>query len=81
MEIKITYKGRQYRDFKDALTASIIDGMKEHVEKILAPFKNEIINEGGSIRMDIGKDFKMSLSVENISTDLKERIEAALDAS
>ena len=78
-KLKVTYKGRPYNDLSDAFSAAIVEGMKELVDKKLAPFKSEIEKEGGVITMDVKEDYKMNILIDKISPELKKKIEAALN--
>lgn len=82
MEVK--YKGRNYNDIKDAFLAAAVEGIKETMEEKLLPFKNAIQREGGNVILEInGESFETlggKMKVENVSDELKEKIERAFNA-
>lgn len=79
INIKITYAGRNYNSFGDAIKDAAMDGIKESITKTLQPFESEIRKSGGQIMIDIPESMKnMKVEVKRIPEDLKERIMNAL---
>jgi len=79
MDLKIKYNGKQYGDFKDAVTDAMINGVKDQFKEALKPFGKEIEKYNGRITINIPRDFKnAAVEITNIPDDLKNKIIATL---
>lgn len=76
--IKIKYQGKDYNRLSNAINEAILDGVIEHVEDILKPFKEEIKASGGEIIVSVNKDNSFDLQVKNVPDELADRIEKAI---
>lgn len=74
--IDITYNGKSYNSIADAAHQAIIDGIKESIEKDLAPFADEIAAQGGKVEINLDANYQGELNISGIDTDLKNRIDA-----
>lgn len=77
LEIKYTYNGNPIKSIEDSLMQILKDKkesiIKEDLEKKLARFENEVLQQGGSVIADIKED-SYSLEFKNISEELREKI-------
>ena len=82
IKMTVSYKGREYKDFEKAIFDATVDGIKKVMADKMRPFKSDIEKEGGHIILNITGDSISTLGgqleVKNISTDLKNRINAVL---
>lgn len=77
--IKVTYNGRTYRDIKDAMMQSIVDGVRKSIEDKLKPYRHEIASNNGIVNINIPKDFKgANVELKNMPEELLERLKIAL---
>lgn len=85
IKVEISHKGKKYNDITSATLAAMASGLKETIEKQIAPFRDEVKAEGGEVKITVNysslNDFGAELSVSNISEDLKSRITEALKQS
>ena len=78
MDLKITRNGKRYNNLEEAFTDSIQDAVREHINKILAPYRSEIAKENGSIVIQEKEDGDLDIKISGISDELKEKIEKDL---
>jgi hypothetical protein len=79
IDLKITYKGRNYSSITDAIQKAMVDGIKETITKSLRPFETEIRKTGGQIIIDIPDNMKnMKVQLKNMPQDLIDKITKAL---
>lgn len=74
IKLKITYKGRSYTNFKDAITKAIADDLVDEIKKRLKPFERELNAEGSIVSIDVDSKLKVSVGIENISEELKAKV-------
>lgn len=82
LTLKITYKGKSYKNFSDALEASVADGLVDVIRDRLKPFERELNAEGSIVSIDVDKkngEIKASVGIQNISEELKAKVLAGLN--
>jgi|GEM_PF-4496297 len=75
ISVKVTYNGRSFNSLTDAVEQAYANGLKKLVEKKIQPVQQELMANGGSVEVVIGKNFQnYSINVLNTDTELTQKV-------
>lgn len=75
MDLKIKYKGKEYKNLIEPVSKIMIEGVKNHFKKVLKPFEKEIEQYNGIVTINIPENFKnANIEITNIPDNLRNRI-------
>ena len=78
-KIEYTYDGKHYDNLMDAVVFAAIGQIKEHFEKSIAPFNEEIIKNKGRVIVNIPKNLgDPNIQFKNLPQGLIDRIVKAV---